>query len=402
MGLNIVGFMEEIIRELRLYKLISENSPASIIVTDNEGLIQYVNDRFTRLTGYSKEEACGKNPRILKSGKTPQSTYDKLWKTISSGNEWQGEFINRKKNGDYYWENARISPVKDQEGNIINYIAIKENITEKKKIDEQLKELNRTLEERVTQEIRKRRHQEHLLIEQSKLASMGEMLGAIVHQWRQPLNALGLLLQDIPDAYEYGEIDQTYIDSIVAKGLVQIQYMSSTVDDFRNFFLPSKKRIPFDVIDAIGSSVSLVYPQMKSNCIEISVKHGSKQTIETLGFPNEFKQVVINLLANSRDAILEKRKIPDFKDKVGYIDVQVYEEKEFVAVDISDNGIGFNDNDTSKIFESYFTTKQHGTGIGLYMSKKIIEENMDGSIIASKGEHGAVFSVKLPLPDRDI
>ena len=127
--------------ETELIKLSSavEQSPATVVITDIDGKIEYANPKFAELTGYSIEEAIGKNPRILKTSKTPPEVYEELWKTITSGNEWRGEFCNKKKNGELFWEYAFISPVKDNEGVITNFIAIKEDITERKNADNRLK-----------------------------------------------------------------------------------------------------------------------------------------------------------------------------------------------------------------------------------------------------------------------
>ncbi|MCI4624884.1 MAG: PAS domain-containing sensor histidine kinase [Candidatus Magnetoovum sp. WYHC-5] len=393
--------------ELRLYKLIVENSPSSIIVTDAKGNIEYANPQFCILTGYCKEEIYGKNPRILKSGQTPRHVYKELWETITAGKQWQGEFLNRKKNGELYWEFAKISPVTDSNGIVANYIAIKDDITEKKVMEAKLHEFNRNLEERVKQEIENGKHKERLLMEQSKLAAMGEMIGAIAHQWRQPLNSLGLLIQDIPDAFEFGEMDKTYIDSIVAKVMVQIQYMSSTIDDFRNFFLPSKQKIQFKLVDAIDEAISLIYSQIKNNYIDISVAYDGTFSTGILGYPNEFKQVIINLINNARDSIIEKRKKSQNPEMVGHININLeptfQQNKHYIVINFSDDGIGIPNNLISRIYEPYFTTKEQGkgTGLGLYMAKTIIEKNMAGKLSVINNKDGATFVIILPTSDNN-
>ncbi len=122
-----------------------EQSSASVVITDTKGSIEYVNPKFTTLTGYSAEEAIGKNPRVLKSGKTPREVYKELWETITSGNEWRGELCNRKKDGGFYWESASISPVKDDKGVITNFIAVKEDITDRRQADEKLQQSEKRL-----------------------------------------------------------------------------------------------------------------------------------------------------------------------------------------------------------------------------------------------------------------
>lgn len=130
--------MEEQLREL---SCAVEQSPSTVIITDADGVIQYVNPKFVQLTGYTPEEAVGKTPRILKSGKTPPEEYRRLWNTITSGNEWQGELINRKKNGEFYWENTRIAPIKDSTGVITHFVAVKEDVTERKRLEETIRQM---------------------------------------------------------------------------------------------------------------------------------------------------------------------------------------------------------------------------------------------------------------------
>jgi len=132
-----------------------EQSPCTIVVTDTSGNIEYVNPKFTQLTGYSSEEAIGQNPRILKTDKTPPEVYECLWKTIMSGDEWRGEFCNKKRNGELYWESASISAVKDSEGAITHFVAVKEDITERKQMEEKLNLFNKYLEERVVERTEK-------------------------------------------------------------------------------------------------------------------------------------------------------------------------------------------------------------------------------------------------------
>ena len=132
--------------KLRQLSRAVEQSPASIVITDTQGIIEYVNPKFSQLTGYSPEEAIGQNPRVLKSGKTPPETYRQMWETLIAGNEWRGEFVNRKKNGELYYEFAIISPITDANGFVTHYLAVKEDITERKKIEEQIRLANEKLQ----------------------------------------------------------------------------------------------------------------------------------------------------------------------------------------------------------------------------------------------------------------
>ncbi|MBF0345774.1 MAG: DUF3365 domain-containing protein [Nitrospirae bacterium] len=273
---------------------------------------------------------------------------------------------------------------------------------ERKRAVEKLNELNRSLERRVEEEIKNRRQKEQMLIQQSKMAAMGEMLGAIAHQWRQPLNVIGLMIQDIADAYEFGELDKTYIDDTIQKSMEQVMYMSNTIDDFRNFFIPSKNKVIFNVKDNIEEVLALIDKQLRNNNIAIILNNDmvvtQKQDLDVLGYPNEFKQVVINIINNSKDAIIEhKRNIKSSETYTGRIAIKVIRQKDSLIIAISDNGGGIKEEVLDRIFEPYFTTKEvnKGTGIGLYMAKTIIEDSMEGRLSVTNIEDGAMFTIRL-------
>jgi len=256
---------------------------------------------------------------------------------------------------------------------------------------------NRKLESKVASEIEKRRKNEQILIQQSKLAEMGEMIGSIAHQWRQPLNILALNAQDLEDAYEYKEIDDRYIDNYIEKSMGQINYMSKTIDDFRNFFKPEKEKKLFSIKKSILSAKTLIDAQFKNRNIDIDIK-GSN--LLTNGYSNEFSQVIVNILNNSKDAILlyrERLSEPKYR---GVIDILIEEYKEKIKISIKDNAGGLSSDIIDRIFEPYFTTKNQsqGTGIGLYMAKMIIENNMQGSIYVNREiKSGAEFVILLKL-----
>ncbi len=242
------------------------------------------------------------------------------------------------------------------------------------------------LEAKVQSEIEKRLQHEQMLIQQSKLAAMGEMINAIAHQWRQPLNALGLLIQDLPDAYEYGELDLPYLEQMVEDSNEQINFMSGTIDDFRTFFRPDKHKTVFDVKPTIKEVVGILDAQLRAHDIACLI-HG--ESYEMHNHRNEFKQVILNLLNNAKDAIME-RGVP------GRIDITLAREPEHDVILIKDTGGGIPETIIKRIFEPYFTTKDQGkgTGIGLYIVKTIVEEHMAGSIAASTVDKGAEFVLR--------
>ncbi|KJR40540.1 membrane protein containing ATP-binding region, ATPase-like domain protein [Candidatus Magnetoovum chiemensis] len=259
-----------------------------------------------------------------------------------------------------------------------------------------LKELNLNLEQRIAQEIEKRQQKEQILIHQSKLAAMGEMIGAIAHQWRQPLNSLGLIIQDIEDAYAFGELDKPYIEKVIEDSMGQIRYMSDTIDDFRNFFKQTKDKVSFNPVKAIKEVFSLVSAQLNNHNIRLNLAFNENDTSTITGYLSEFKQVILNIVNNSKDAIMKLK--GDAYNKDGFINIALANSEDKITITISDNGGGIPSDIMERIFEPYFTTKEpgKGTGIGLYMSKVIIESNMSGKLSVKALEDGVIFTIELP------
>lgn len=279
------------------------------------------------------------------------------------------------------------SPLLSEDGTIIGIIESARDITERLLAEKALRELNETLDSRVREEVSRNMTNERLMIQQARLAAMGEMIGNIAHQWRQPINTLNLILANIKDAYEYDELDKPYLDEAVSKGERLIQSMSSTIDDFRNFFKPNKAKCDFSLRKAIDDTINLIGPGLKSHNISVIIAEGGD--ILSHGFPNEFSQVLLNILTNAKDALLERR-IAD-----GSIEIRLDCDEHQAFVAIRDNAGGIPEDISHKIFDPYFSTKEKGTGIGLYMSKMIME-NMGGNITAQNVEGGAEFTLALP------
>ncbi|MGA1932931.1 HAMP domain-containing sensor histidine kinase [Arcobacter sp. YIC-464] len=259
----------------------------------------------------------------------------------------------------------------------------------------QLEELNRSLDTKVKKEIEKRKEQEQMLLQQSRLAAMGEMVGNIAHQWRQPLNALGIIIQNIDLSYKIGKLNEEFMKKSIDESLDLTTMMSKTIDDFRNFFIPNKRKENFLLHESLNSSLELIGSTFKN--YNIHVNKDIDKGLEVYGFPNEFAQALLNVLSNAKDALIEKRiskpqvcvKLKNY-DGVG-------------KIFISDNAGGIDESVMLKIFEPYFTTKEQGkgTGIGLYMSKMIIEQNMKGKIYAKNIENGVSFIIEIPLKQKD-
>lgn len=235
------------------------------------------------------------------------------------------------------------------------------------------------------------REQQAILTQQSRLAALGEMIGNIAHQWRQPINSLGLIVQDLKEAYRFGELNQNYVETISSKAMEQIHYMSNTIDDFRNFFNPDKDKKMFSLNKSIENTKNILKQGIRNNSIECEIS--IPKDIFIYGYKNEFSQVIFNLLSNARDAIMSN------KPKTPKIKIQVKNKKNSAEISVSDNGGGIPPDILPSIFDPYFTTKSEGkgTGIGLYMAKKIIENHMDGSLLVHNTKDGVCFTIVLPI-----
>jgi|GEM_PF-379312 len=232
------------------------------------------------------------------------------------------------------------------------------------------------------------KEKETLLFQQSKMALMGEMMSAIAHQWRQPLNAIAVLNLKVETLLEFNESITAQQYQKVGRDIgTQLDYMSGTIDDFRDFFIPNKKKSNFSISKAINEVYEMLSPQFKTYDINVTL---DTQSIIVYGHPNEFKQVMINIINNSKDAIISKKR----KNK--YINVKVEKDVEKKAlITISDNGGGIDEEIITRIYDPYFTTKfkSQGTGIGLYMSKMIIEKSMSGKLSVSNSKDGVIFQI---------
>ena len=254
--------------------------------------------------------------------------------------------------------------------------------------------------------------QEQLLIQQSKLAAMGEMIGAIAHQWRQPLTALGGILTNIEESYIDNELTENYLTKQIDSAENKIMYMSKTIDDFRNFFVPTKTKKSFCIKKAICNAVNIIDASFYDNNIVLNffVNHEqqknysqNKNYFTSFGYPTEFSQVIINILSNAKDAILEKReKIKTSFE--GQVSLDIFNVDNEIGITIKDNAGGINNSIINRVFEPYFTTKEEGkgTGIGLYMSKTIIENNMQGLLLVRNEDDGAVFEIRMKKFDENF
>lgn len=403
--------VEERKRELHFteekYETYVNSAPDPIFFFDKYGIYKEVNEALCIITGYTKEELLQMNSLSLIAPESLNDAKKSFYRLLKTGKASVSlKFISKNKEHFYLDLNAA-----EMENGL--YMSVCKNITRSVLLEEELKKLNNELSERVREEVMIRQKQEGFLFEQKKLEDMGLLINAIAHQWRQPINALILYIQDILDTYNSGELTEEYIRSFesVCKDLVL--YMSKTIDDFRTFFAPNKTKTYFDVRTEIVELMKLLRGQLSDRHISYEIKCICKDGVQNCkddtpwdncsvgkavvyGYQDEFKQALLNIIYNSADAIEAKME----KDEIakGAIIIEMNNNIDSVFIRIKDNGIGINDETLPKVFDPYYTTKEQGkgTGIGLFMAKMVIEKHNGGKINAYNTASGAMFELVIP------
>ena len=254
---------------------------------------------------------------------------------------------------------------------------------------EEQKRLEETLQERIAEEVEKNRQQEIFMFQQNRLAQMGELLSMIAHQWRQPLNNLSLANQLILTRYARGRLDDKTMAYFKKVAKEHIEHMSATIDDFKNFYKIEEKKAWFDVGETVLATLQMVRPALEKE--KIDLRFEIEEHCQAFGYQNGLSQVILNLVNNAKDALATQ------SDLCREITVWVRADEKSVEIVVEDNAGGVPEEIMEKIFDPYFSTKgeKHGTGLGLYMSRKIVEEQLDGRLSVSNTEYGARFVVKL-------
>jgi PAS domain S-box-containing protein len=360
--------------DLKRLALAIDHSSDTIMITDTSGFIIYVNPAFEKITGYSKKEAQGKNPRLLQSGKLGKSFYIKLWKTISNGKTWSGRFVNKKKDGSHYMEDARISPVFSSNGEIVNYVAVKRDVTEKLQLEAQL-------------------HQAQ------KMESIGTLAGGIAHDFNNILFPIvgyaEMLLEDAPEDSPFrNSLNKIYNSSLRAKDLVN-QILTFSRQETNELKPIKVQSIIKDALKLMRSTIPTtikIKSYIKTDCGAIKAD------------PTQIHQIVMNLTTNAYHAMEDKGgelKV-NFKEiKLGEQDLTELELKPGIynCLIVADTGVGMDKDLTNKIFNPFFTTKElgKGTGMGLSVVHGIVK-NMDGAInVYSEPGKGTEFHVYFPI-----
>jgi len=376
-----------------------EQSQVSIIITNRKGVIEYVNPCFTRISGYTREEAIGQTPRILKSEQTPVATHRELWRTILAGRIWRGALRNRCKSGDLIWEETSISPIFSETGEITHFVAVKEDVTERKKIEQQLELHQAHLEDVVLQ----RTAELSAALEAAKLAdrSKDEFLANITHELRTPLSAvIGFSSLARPFCTDARQRD--YLDKVSSAG----KTLSGIIDDLLDLSKIVAGRMefeasPFSLRQLVVRSSSVISYQAEEKGLELG-QHVDDDVPDVLvGDSLRVEQILLNLLSNAVKFTSAGR----VELRVG---VHAREERRLcLNIEVEDTGIGMRDEEIALLFKPFsqadasMTRKFGGTGLGLAICKRLAEL-MDGDISVSSREGlGTTFQVRLWLGKSD-
>ena len=362
--------LQEKNRELEAEKehrnMVLETTASAIIAFDESLAILTYNKSAERLFGYPEDAVIGK------------MTLDTVFSfDYHEKNRQMISLLLRNEHHDFFEEGNEVEFKKKDGSLFIAKVAFGCSKAEPRMFVASLEDITREIE------------QKYMMLQQSRLAAMGEMIGNIAHQWRQPLNTLGLQIQDIQDAYEFGELTEEYLEQSVRASVQVINSMSETIDDFRNFFKPNKTKSLFSLHEVIDDTLALVEAGLKHSGIVVELQLDDSCRI--FGFKSEFSQVIVNIIKNAKD-VMDERDI-----KNGKIVIHSYHEHDNMVITIADNAGGIPKEVIGKIFDPYFTTKEEGkgTGIGLYMSKMIIDQNMKGSLTVKNEGEGALFMIVL-------
>ena len=363
-----------------------DSSLEGIIIWDEHKTIKKANQTFIKLSGYDENEIIGKNIFDFIKPEDYDVFNTKIFETQLSTHELN---FTRKDDSTFLAQVSKNIFTYDRTNTPIWFIVDLSTIKQK---EIELEHLNHELEEKVNIAVQANREKDRSIIEKSRLAQLGEMISMIAHQWRQPLTAISatcnnLILQSMTS--KKLEKDDLQHELQLVTGYTK--YLSETIDDFRNFFKKNKYKEETTVDQIINETLHIISSTIQNNNIDLVTILQADTKIET--FEGEVKQVILNIMKNAQDAL----KLNDIDDPK--IIIETYFDKNYVIIEITDNAKGIPLNIIGKIFEPYFSTKKEldGTGLGLYMSKIIVEKNCDGKLLVANKGDGAVFTIKLPL-----
>ncbi len=341
-----VDLTEQKTIEAELMKLSQavEQTSASVVITDLEGNIEYVNLKFEEITGYSRKEAIGNNPRILSSGEKSKEDYEELWQTILSGEEWQGELHNRRKDGTLFWEWAKISPIKNEDGKSISFLAIKDDITERKKMEDQIRW-------------------------SQKMDAVGQLTGGIANDFN---NILSIILGKLT-LIQTKSTNDPWITKKVDEAMKGVNRGTNITRKLLSFSSKDSNDLQTSSINNLILGMKTLIETSLTATIHVETKLESNVWPVTIN-KGDFEDVILNLSLNARDAMPDGGKLTiETANKhlsKQYLDeIQQPETDNFIMLSVSDSGIGMSDAMIAKVIEPFFTTKSFGKGTGLGLSQ---------------------------------
>lgn len=371
--------------ELRKLTIAVEQSPSIVMITGINGMVEYVNPKFEKLTGFTSKEVNGKNPSILKSGEHSLDIYQELWSTITSGGEWRGELHNRKKNGELYWEHASISPIKTPENVITHFVKVSEDITRRKEAEDELIKHHHHLEKLVENRTEKLKIAYDKLVHSEKLNAVGKLTASIAHEFNNPIFGILNILERLNDEAVLDETNKNFVGLAIR----ECDRITNLIRKLQDFYRPSTgKEAQIDIHDLIEDVLLLTQKKIISRNIKLTKDYTVNIPTVTV-VADQIKQVILNLLTNAEQAIPESG---------GTISISTKVLSKYLSINIRDSGEGISDKDIKNIFEPFFTTKAvKGTGMGLSVSYGIIKQHGGEIKVESKLGSGTTFSVMLPF-----
>ncbi|PCI59527.1 MAG: hypothetical protein COB35_11230 [Gammaproteobacteria bacterium] len=371
----------EIDLERRKLNQAVEQAPVSVMITNLQGKITYVNPNFVELTGYTKEEVLGKAPSFLRADSIIKLHYDDLWQKITAGEVWHGEFCNKKKTGELYWEVASISAVKNYQGENIAYLAVKRDITEERRL---------TL--KLTQENNAKLKNEHD-------ATIGRMAYMISHDLRNPLSSVKMTLQMLPSQLQhiFNSIP-CEIKELTEISLTQIAYMEEILTSLLTYAHPDKNKQESVAVEQILAN--LIQQQRQLDAYKnIDIQYNVIENLPSIIADNtKIHQLLQNLLVNALQAALQTQ--TEQAQVIVSITVALMEKGEVLMIKIIDNGLGIDPHISDYIFEAFYTTKAKGTGLGLAIVKNIVDHYQGNISLMPYSQGGTCCTVILPTQMR--
>jgi len=367
---------------IKLFRAV-EQSPVTVIITDIDANIEYVNPKFTQLTGYTFEEVIGKNPRILKSGEISPEEYKLLWETITSGREWRGEFHNKKKNGELYWESASISPIRNSKGDITHFLGVKEDITERKQAEKEMAVLQEQLRQ------------------SQKMEAIGRLAGGVAHDFNNLLTVI--------KGYSQLSLTEIKEGNPLRGNIEEIRNAADRAADLTRQLLAFSRRqiMELKVLDlnTISQNLEGMLHRLIGEDIELTILSGDDLGRVKVD-PGQIEQVIMNLAVNAKDAMLKGGKLTI--ETANVVLDEEYARKHvavkpghYVMLSVSDTGTGMTPEVRERVFEPFFTTKQKGKGTGLGLSTVygIVKQSGGNIWVYSELGRGTTFKIYLPQVD---